>query len=284
MLQILNTKNLWHRIDNQSLSAILRLNLLIYFFRVQAGGRQTARKFDQKAMFRRFDFRALGAGLLHLMYPCLCVACGDDLPAGKSCFCFSCRLKLEPTGMHLQEENDFTHRLWGQLPLVHGAAMYYFTRKSPIQRALHQLKYHNKPEVGIKLGREMGYLLAQSPFYRDIEVVVPVPLHPRKEQLRGYNQSAMFAEGVAEVLGIAFETRSLARKIYSESQTKKKRLDRFVNVETSFVVTKPSAFVGRHILLVDDVLTTGATLESCGQTILAVQGARLSLATIAIAV
>lgn len=223
-------------------------------------------------------------GFLHLLYPNLCVACGEDLPAGKSCFCFSCRLKLEPTGMHLQKDNEFTDRLWGRMPIESAAALYYFTRKSPVQRALHQLKYHNQPEIGLKIGREFGKMLAQSELFRSVEIVVPVPLHPKRERLRGYNQSAMFAEGLAETLEINSAPNALERRVFAESQTKKKRLERFDNVEETFAVTQAGRLRDKHVLLVDDVLTTGATLESCGKLILDVPGTRLSLATIAIAV
>ncbi len=235
-------------------------------------------------LFKNLGLRELGEGLLHLFYPNLCVACGEDLPAGKSCFCFSCRLKLEPTGMHLLRDNEFTERLWGHLPLVSGAALYYFTRKSPIQRALHQLKYHDKPDIGVKIGREYGRMLQQSPLFQGVQVVIPVPLHPRKEQLRGYNQSAMFAQGLADILDIPFAPKALVRCQYAESQTKKKRIERFDNVDANFAVDQPDRLKNKHVLLVDDVLTTGATLESCGSAILRVSGAKLSLATIAIAV
>lgn len=235
-------------------------------------------------LFKNLGLRELGEGLLHLLYPNLCVACGEDVPAGKSCFCFSCRLKLEPTGMHLLHDNEFTDRLWGHLPVESGAALYYFTRKSPVQRALHQLKYHNKPDIGIKIGREYGRLLAQSPLFQGVQIVIPVPLHPRKEQLRGYNQSAMFAQGLAESLDVPNSPRALERRVLAESQTKKKRIERFDNVNDNFAVAQPAQIKNKHVLVVDDVLTTGATLESCGASILQVPGAKLSLATIAIAV
>lgn len=186
--------------------------------------------------------------------------------------------------MHLLRENEFTERLWGQLPIETGAAFYYFTRKSPVQHALHQLKYHDKPDIGIKIGREFGKMLAQSPLFKGVQIVVPVPLHPRKEQLRGYNQSAMFAQGLAEALDISSAPRGLERRVFAESQTKKKRFERFTNVEATFAVAQPEKIKNKHVLLVDDVLTTGATLESCGKSILEIPGTKLSLATIAIAV
>lgn len=223
-------------------------------------------------------------GFLHLLYPNLCVACGEDLPAGQNCFCFSCRLQLEPTGMQLSRENEFIDRLWGRVSVENAAALYYFTRKSPVQRALHQLKYHDKPEVGIKLGREFGRLLAQTAWFRGVQTVVPVPLHPHKEWSRGYNQSAMFAQGLAETMEISHLPAALVRPVLTASQTKKKRLERYDNVENTFAVAQANRLRGKHVLLVDDVMTTGATLETCGRLILEVPGTKLSLATIAIAV
>ncbi len=220
---------------------------------------------------------------LHLLYPELCVACGEDLPAAGGCFCFKCQLKLSTSDMHLLRENEFTDRLWGKLNLEGGAAMYYFTRKSPIQRALHQLKYHNKPDIGIKIGRMFGRKLRNSEIFNSVNAIIPVPLHPKKERLRGYNQSTMFAQGISEELEIPVLSKALVRRAFTETQTKKKRMERFKNVGEVFVVDKPSLIQGKHLLLVDDVLTTGATLEVCGQALLAVPETRLSVATIAIA-
>jgi len=227
--------------------------------------------------------KEIWSGFLHLLYPELCVACGEDLPAAGGCFCFKCQLKLSTSDMHLLRENEFTDRLWGKLNLEGGAAMYYFTRKSPIQRALHQLKYHNKPDIGIKIGRMFGRKLRNSEIFNSVNAIIPVPLHPKKERLRGYNQSTMFAQGISEELEIPVLSKALVRRAFTETQTKKKRMERFKNVGEVFVVDKPSLIQGKHLLLVDDVLTTGATLEVCGQALLAVPETRLSVATIAIA-
>lgn len=226
---------------------------------------------------------SLWNGLLHLFFPHLCVGCNADLPALGSCFCLPCRLKLAPANLSLDRENEFTDRFWGRLPIESGAAMYYFSRKSPIQRALHQLKYQNQPDIGVRLGREFGRQLKLSDLYKGVDALIPVPLHPKKERLRGYNQSACFAEGLAESMGLKVLHQHLIRQAFAVSQTKKKRLERFENVNTSFAVARQAPLEGKHILLVDDVLTTGATLESCGRVLLQIPGLRLSLATIAIA-
>lgn len=186
--------------------------------------------------------------------------------------------------MHLVRDNEFTNRLWGRLSMEGGAAMYYFSRKSPIQRALHQLKYHNNPDIGINIGRAFGRKLKSSDIFKSVEAIVPVPLHPQKERLRGYNQSTMFAQGLSETMEVPVMQNVLVRRIFTETQTKKKRMDRFSNVKEVFMVKKPNLIRGKHLLLVDDVLTTGATLEICGRALLEVDGTKLSAATIAIAV
>lgn len=229
--------------------------------------------------------RETWAGFLHLLYPELCAGCGSELPSGNdACFCLRCRMKISVSDMHLSRENEFTNRFWGRLQVESAAAMYYFSRKSPVQRALHQLKYHNKPEIGVKIGREFGKRLRSSGLYQSLEAIVPVPLHPRKERLRGYNQSTMFARGLSETMEIPVLPAALVRQTYTETQTRKKRMDRFKNMHEVFRVKNPALLEGKHLLLVDDVLTTGATLELCGHTLLAVPGTRLSLATMAMAV
>ncbi len=226
----------------------------------------------------------IARGFLHMAFPELCVACGADAPSKQTCFCIPCRAKLSPSYMHLQRENEFTERFWGRLHLEGGAAMYHFSRKSPIQRALHQLKYQNQPQVGVKIGREFGRMLLQSPVFQTIDGIVSVPLHPHKERLRGYNQSDMLAQGLSEVMGVPVLADALVRPTFTVTQTNKKRMERFDNVGEVFAIERPDDLRGKHLLLVDDVLTTGATMESCGQLLLALPGTKLSMATIAIAV
>ncbi|MCS7037190.1 MAG: phosphoribosyltransferase family protein [Saprospiraceae bacterium] len=180
-------------------------------------------------------------------------------------------------------ENEFTERLWGRIPLESGAALYFFQRRSPLQRALHRLKYHRQAHIGLQLGRLLGGQLKRSPFFRRVEAVVPVPLHPDKQQVRGYNQSALIASGVSEAMGIPAFLGALERRRFSESQTRKRRMERFDNVAEVFVLAQPGAVAGKHILLVDDVLTTGATLEACGRALVSAPDVRLSMATVAIA-
>jgi ComF family protein len=226
----------------------------------------------------------LSKGFIHLFYPELCVACARQLATNKSCFCIRCKLKLEPTGHLNCAENEFTERFYGLAPVKMGVAMYYFNRKTPIQSALHALKYKNKPEIGLRLGRSLGAQLATTPNFELPDAVVPVPLHPKKEKTRGYNQSARFAQGIAESLQIPFWPKALRREVHTISQTNKGRIERFSNVQAVFKARQTDKLKGKHILLVDDVLTTGATMESCCQALLQSEVGSLSLATIAIAV
>lgn len=229
------------------------------------------------------SFRQLCSGFAHLLYPDLCVACGGDLPISTTCFCIRCKTRLAPSDMHLVQDNEFIERLWGRLPLESGASAYYYSPQSPIRMAVHHLKYKNKPDIGVLIGREFGRRLRESAFFKTVEVIVPVPLHPRKERLRGYNQSEVFAQGLSEAMELPMLGKALVRQVFTQTQTRKKRMERFENVEQVFELRKSELLTNKHVLLVDDVLTTGATLEICGQVLLGVKGTKLSCATIAIA-
>ena len=229
------------------------------------------------------SFRDLGQSFISLFFPDLCVACGEDPADSGSCFCLMCSVKLPQSNMYQESSNEFTERFWGRSPLVFGAARYHFTRKSPIQKAMHSLKYHNRPDIGVQIGREFGRKMRQVGSLGDLDGIVAVPLHPAKERLRGYNQSLQFANGLADTLEVPVLSGTLIRDTHTVSQTRKKRMDRFENVETVFTIKQGKALEGKHILLVDDILTTGATLEMCGNAILSLPNTRISMATIAIA-
>lgn len=222
--------------------------------------------------------------LLHLFYPHLCLACGQNAPPYREDICTPCKATLPETHFHLEKENPFTDRFWGRVEIQSGAALYHFAKSSRVQQLLHNLKYNGKKQVGITLGRRYGHSLKRSKHFMDVEVIVPVPLHPRKEYMRGFNQSEMIAIGLSEAMNIPYLKNGLVRLKHSESQTKKSRLGRLENMEGVFAAGKPKRLKGRHILLVDDVLTTGSTLEACAIELLKVPGTKVSMATLAIAV
>ena len=183
----------------------------------------------------------------------------------------------------MQKENAFTERFWGRISLHTGTSLYYFSKGGRTQKLIHHLKYHNKQNIGVKLGNLLGGFLSEAPLYQDVDLIIPVPLHAKRERFRGYNQSDLFAKGLSEAMQIQWQKNILVRNQMTDTQTKKSRIDRFKNVENAFSVVQPQAIQNKHILIVDDVLTTGATLEACANQILKIPGTTVSLATIAFA-
>lgn len=221
--------------------------------------------------------------LLELIFPNLCLACHDHLQAHEEIMCLSCAYKTPQTNFHLDRDNEFTQHFWGRINIYTGAALFKFTKGGRAQELLYALKYKNKPIVGNKLGEFYGHQLKKSPFYSNIDAIIPVPLHPRKKHQRGYNQSDKFANGLSASMQIPVFKNILQRKLYTDTQTKKSRIERVNNVENAFSLTNTTILRNKHILLVDDVITTGATLEACGNKLLTVDGLKLSMVTIAIA-
>jgi len=218
-----------------------------------------------------------------LFYPRLCLACEwKDIPP-RQILCIQCDAKLPRTDFHLQKEDEFTQRLLGRIHLETATALYFFEKESKTQALIHNLKYKGKQKIGVILGQVLGGLLKKSPYYQDIDLIIPIPLHRRKEIERGFNQSDVFAHGLSEAMGIPWKRDILIRTEYGSSQTKKSRRERFENVIQAFQVLHPEKIRGKHILLVDDVLTTGATLEAGAVKILEVADTKVSLATIAFA-
>ncbi len=169
---------------------------------------------------------------------------------------------------------------WGRAQLANTAALYNFQKKSKVQHLIHQLKYKGRMDVGIHLGKLLGTDLAKSDAFGDVVKVIPVPLHPDKQRKRGYNQSEQFAIGLAKAMNIEMDATSFIRTVATETQTRKSRFARWENVKEIFKVTAPTEVANKHILLVDDVITTGATLESAAHILLAVEGVKLSVACI----
>jgi ComF family protein len=225
----------------------------------------------------------LGNDLLGLFYPRLCLACGNPGQPKQVLICLKCLSSLPFTNYHLDKENPLTERFWGRLPIETGAAMLHFVKAGRVQHLIHALKYEGKKEVGQYLGKMYGGIFKKTPHFENIDLILPIPLHPRRQHQRGYNQSACIAEGMAEGMGIPWLDGALMRARTTETQTRKNRLDRVSNVAEVFQVANSQLLMNKHILLVDDVMTTGATLEACGEKILEIPGVKLSVATLAIA-
>ena len=217
-----------------------------------------------------------------LFFPKLCMACNGNMRKGKDVICLYCKQRLPETNFHLQEENPMAEHFWGRVPISYATAFYYFSKGTKVQNLIHQLKYGNRPWIGECLGNWYGKILLESEYLNQIEVIVPVPLHKKRRRQRGYNQSGVFGKGLSYSMERPFSN-ALVRNSYTTTQTKKSRLERFANVETAFEVVDLEAVKGKHVLLVDDVITTGATLEACAAKLLECEGTKVSVATIAMA-
>lgn len=221
--------------------------------------------------------------LLRLFYPALCLACQDTLPQSNMQLCLDCQTKLPYTSLHNNPENLFTQRLYGRVPIQSGAACFYFVKGGKIQQVIHHLKYSHKPHIGFHWGKIYAKKLAQEVHFRTVDCIVPVPLHWKKERLRGYNQAASISRGLAEGMGKLHLPKALIRNAYASSQTQKGKIARLNNVEQAFSVANKKALAGKHVLLVDDVMTSGATLEACALPILALPNTKVSMVTLAMA-
>jgi ComF family protein len=218
---------------------------------------------------------------ISLFFPRCCLACSESLVRGEEILCTNCLLELPRTNYHLQKGNPIEEKLFGRIPVKHAWAFLKFKKRGTVQHLLHQLKYNNHPEVGIALGKVFGKALADSGFDQSFELIVPVPLHWSRLRKRGYNQSSKFAEGLSSSLKIPWDESITIRRERTATQTKKSRMQRWENVKDVFTISQNDKILGKRILLVDDVITTGATLEACGQHLIAAGCAQLSVAVIA---
>jgi len=221
--------------------------------------------------------------LLGLLFPNLCNACGLTLYHSEHLICTKCLYDLPFTDYHQHAENRVAKQLWGRLPLNAAMAMLYFRKGAKVQNLIHNLKYNGRTDIGVLLGNMLGERLKTSALYQDVNFIIPVPLHHKKYKHRGYNQCTFIAEGMAEKMEIAFSENNLVRNTATESQTKKSRYTRYENMQDVFKINVPAHVAGKHILLVDDVITTGATLEACATALLNNGAAKVSIAALAFA-
>jgi ComF family protein len=219
-----------------------------------------------------------------LFFPDYCAGCGKLLLKQEQSICLYCILKLPRTHMHDEIDNYVERLFWGRTNVVSATAFLRMPRHGVVHRLIHELKYRDNEQVGEYLGNLFAQDLSTSERMSDFDVVIPVPLHPAKERWRGYNQSYSIAKGLAQGLNVTAEADVLLRHSHTESQTRKSRYSRWQNVHGLFGVTQNNKLEHRHVLLVDDVITTGATLEACANALLAVKGVRVSIAALALPV
>lgn len=217
----------------------------------------------------------------NLLYPQLCPACDAPLHNSEKEICIKCEYDLPFTDFHVHQDNPLAKQFWGRVPLHSAMALLYFQQGNKTQNLMHQIKYKNQPQVGFLLGEMIGKRLIAGAGHKDIDYIVPVPIHQKRQRARGYNQSEYIANGIAEVLKVPVKTKVLIKYKETKSQTKHERFKRFENLEDVFMVLQPNLITGKNILLVDDVITTGATLEACATIINQHQPQKLSLAAAA---
>ncbi len=217
----------------------------------------------------------------HLFFPHVCAGCGTDILNKESQLCLRCISKLPVTNFHLHAGNPVEKKFWGRIPVVNAFAHCHFTGESLIQQLLHQLKYKGNKDIGLFMGRMAGNAIQSSGRFQQADALVPLPLFAAREKKRGYNQAAVLSEGMAEVLQLPVIKNAVVRLSATETQTHKNRVERWQNMEGRFQVIDSSFLSHKHIILVDDVITTGATLEACGQELLQVKNLLLSIATLA---
>jgi ComF family protein len=229
----------------------------------------------------KFFATEIFADFISLFYPRHCFACNMGLAKGEETVCSACMLELPRTDYHKNLENALFMRLQGRVPLQFATSFFLFRKGGKVQRLLHQLKYNNHPEIGETLGRVYGEELRQHDFHERIDSIIPVPLHASRKRRRGYNQSTEFGKGLSASLAKPCQEDVLVRITKTETQTKKTKLMRWQNVKEVFHVAKPEQLRQKNVLLVDDVITTGATIEACVEMLLEAGCKSVSIASIA---
>ena len=218
--------------------------------------------------------------ITNLVFPKICPGCKRSLLKSERSICLHCLSKL-PERLSVNK-GELKQRFYGRLNLEEAHAFLLFKRKGITQNLLHALKYNGDQELGLALGNLFGNRCNTLKLFSAIDIIVPIPLHKSKLRLRGFNQSAIIGKGLEESLGVCLDENSVLRNVKTTTQTKKNRMERWKNVDQIFKVVG-SNLQGKHVLLVDDVITTGATLESCGQAILDAGAAKISVACLALA-
>jgi len=229
------------------------------------------------------DLKEIKNSFFHLLFPHICNGCGSNILSEESMLCMRCISEMPETNFQLHINNPVEKIFWGRLPLISATAQYYFTKESLMQHLMHQLKYKGNKDLGRQLGRLMGTDLMETTRFNKIGALIPLPLFPAKEKRRGYNQATILCEGIAEIMRVPILKDVIIRTQHTATQTKKGRMERWQNMEGKFQLVNPAKIENKHVLLVDDVITTGATLEACGQELIKASRTKLSIASLCFA-
>ncbi len=218
---------------------------------------------------------------LALFYPKYCYACGKKMVNQEILLCTECELHLPLTDFHTYTPNPMEKMFWGRVEVEAAASYFYFRKGSGVQSLIHHLKYKGKREIGVFFGHRLGLNLSEHPVFSTADAIVPVPLHPKRQRERGYNQSEAVAEGMAEVLHLPVVSDALVRSRATSTQTRRGVYQRWENVSGIFEIRDAASLQGRHLILVDDVTTTGATMEAAARCLQSLPGVKVSLASLA---
>ncbi|REG89685.1 ComF family protein [Winogradskyella sediminis] len=221
--------------------------------------------------------------LLNLFFPMVCEACNNALADNEQVICTTCRHHLPVTNFHFNNAEDVKKIVYGRVKLENATALLHFSKKGIVQQILHNLKYRGHEDIGTFFGKWFGAELATLEPYKDIDVVMPVPLYKSKLRKRGYNQVAKFGKEIAQALGAEYNDTVLIKTKSTKTQVFKERLTRWNDDGTLFDISENTTLRGKHVLLIDDIITTGATVEACASVLLKIDNIKLSLATMAIA-
>lgn len=221
---------------------------------------------------------------LDLVFPRVCNACNTPLIAGENLICTDCRFTLPTTDSHIEILPVLTNKFIGKVNLKHTLAYLKFVKGGKVQKLMHKIKYGGKQEVGELLGKMYGVELRENGFSDEFDLIIPVPLHQKRLSNRGYNQSDCLAKGLSEGLGIEWSPDILKRGKATESQIRKSKVERYENVQDVFFVERPEEIIGKKIVVIDDTLTTGATLEACVQELIEAQAKEVSIIAMAMVI
>lgn len=218
--------------------------------------------------------------LMGLFYPNVCTICGNELLQGEEGACLQCLYKLPKTYNFRIPDNDVEKLMAGRIPFERIASYCVYTKGGILPPLMYQLKYRHGKQIGLLMGKMFAKDMLGSEFLHSVDMIVPVPLHPKKEKIRGYNQAEIIADGISIITGLPVLANNLTRVVYNPTQTKRSKTQRWENVKGIFSVAEPELFAKKHLLLVDDVITTGSTLEACGVALMTCNEVKISIATL----
>ncbi len=221
------------------------------------------------------------SSLIDLLFPQICQACYESTIENQKNICINCKLSLPRTNWHLMENNPLEKVFWGRVPIQNATAFLKFEFGGKVQHLIHNLKYKGIQEIGKTLGEMAGTELLHSRIFEEVDLLLPIPIHPIKQKKRGFNQSLLIANGVSKASKIPLNKEVLAKTTNTQSQTKKSRFKRWLNVDSTFTVLDKTLLKNKHVLLIDDVITTGSTIEACAKELLKIEGLKVSLLIIA---